>query len=124
MHPRGSDSSWSARKRRMSWMCRHRCSGEVAYALGSCDMTTPVVDDAIFVRDGVAVIPNVLPSETIALLRDAAQTLCDDDGQTRPSRTPAGVRDVVSRVPLFRAAALSDEVRALVEPVLGSKALL
>jgi hypothetical protein len=68
-------------------------------------------------KDGYAVVPAVLSSSQMAELRQALASILE-------AVPAAGVRGLAEKAPCVRTLAHSPEVRALVEPLLGSKALL
>jgi ectoine hydroxylase-related dioxygenase (phytanoyl-CoA dioxygenase family) len=67
---------------------------------------------------GFAVIADVLPAEVVAALTDEIESLRSDS----PSRSYAGLRNLLSRSARVRALAAGPELRALVEPILGPAA--
>ena len=70
-------------------------------------------------ESGYCVLPQVLPVERVQRLRAAAAAVFGAAARVR-----AGLRSVVERHPDLAVAAESDEVRALVRPVLGERAFL
>ena len=68
-------------------------------------------------REGFGVRPDVLASDTVSALIDAAAAL-----EVPGDRRPGGVRNVLS-IPVVAAVVASPAVRALVEPILGTSAV-
>ena len=66
-------------------------------------------------QDGFAVVPSIIPAETISSVADALE-------QSRPSRKGAGIRNVL-RIPALRALAESAAIFALAKTVLGENAV-
>lgn len=62
-------------------------------------------------QDGFAVVPSIVPAETISSVADALE-------QSRPSRKGAGIRNVL-RIPALRALAESATISGLAKTVLG-----
>lgn len=66
-------------------------------------------------QDGFAVVPSIIPAETISFLVDALE-------RSRPLRKGAGIRNVL-RIPAVRALAESAAIFALAKTVLGENAV-
>ncbi|HKS09391.1 MAG TPA: phytanoyl-CoA dioxygenase family protein [Pyrinomonadaceae bacterium] len=78
------------------------------------------VDD--IARDGFAILPQFLDSETISRVLEALSLAKLDDGASQRAGKAFGIRNLFNVVPFTRDLANSPACRSLVEPILGFNA--
>lgn len=80
-------------------------------------MNTSYVED--IARDGFAVVPEFLDSETIDSVLEALANARIDDGESQRAGRFFGIRNLLNVVPFTRNLANNSDCRSLVEPILG-----
>jgi ectoine hydroxylase-related dioxygenase (phytanoyl-CoA dioxygenase family) len=73
------------------------------------------------IRDGFAVVPNVIPREWVAELIDAVHGIGAETGVRGKAGATYAVRRLCEIVPAVRRLPTSAEVRSLAEPILGAR---
>ena len=74
------------------------------------------------IRDGYAVVPDVLAPETIEQLIEALEISASKDGSLRKGAAVYGARNLLRDVPAVRALAVSVAVRSMIQTILGTEA--
>jgi ectoine hydroxylase-related dioxygenase (phytanoyl-CoA dioxygenase family) len=75
-------------------------------------------------QSGFALIPDIISPETIAALIRDLEAVGSGNSIIRRGRSTYGIRNLLTVVPAIRTLAESDSIRSLVEPVIGSEAII